>query len=209
MSEDRAAPTNQDMKGNRAIYPNEGSKLNTGNLLCRIAGCSAALAAIVSLCLAYIAWRGKHVEIIYLCLMFWTIVPPIWFWGEYFVVYRRFGDPTAFDSFKHGQQVSLAIWAALAFSLNGLAGAEHFKEKENPTPCCQSQQPNTPSSMPAEKDRSSATSTREASEGSFGTNKGNNPHPPVARTPLDCDSPTPEVTAAGHGTAQYSPRSPS
>lgn len=143
----------------KAIYQDKDSKLNHGKIICRIVGCLAAVAAIVSLWFTYKAWHSRHVENIYLCLVFWAIVPPIWFWGEYFEVYRRFGDSKAFDSFKHGQQVSLAIWAALAFSLNGLAGAERFKEEEKPKPCCQSQQPSTSPNMAAPKTCASGSST--------------------------------------------------
>lgn len=114
----------------RVIY--SGSKGNPGYWICFSAGSIAAAIGIITLCFAYDAWKSRQVEMLYFFLMFWIIVPPIWFWVEYFMVYRKYGDSAAFESFKHGQQLSLAIWAAFAFSLNGLAGAERFKEKNDP-----------------------------------------------------------------------------
>ncbi|MCB1716505.1 MAG: hypothetical protein KDK04_10245 [Candidatus Competibacteraceae bacterium] len=46
-------------------------------------------------------------------IAFWTLGPPIWFWFEYFLLYKHFGDPTKLEEFKHGQQVSASIWAGV------------------------------------------------------------------------------------------------
>lgn len=49
---------------------------------------------------------------------FWTLAPPIWFWFEYFYLFKRFGHPEMLESFKHGQHVSTSIWAGvIAFML--------------------------------------------------------------------------------------------
>ena len=44
---------------------------------------------------------------------FWTLGPPIWFWFEYFWLFKSFGDPARLEEFKHGQQVSASIWAGV------------------------------------------------------------------------------------------------
>jgi len=45
----------------------------------------------------------------------WTIIPPVWFFVEYFYIYKRCEphDTHKFDQFKHGQQLAAAIWAGL------------------------------------------------------------------------------------------------
>jgi hypothetical protein len=120
--------------GDHVIY--HGAKGKRGYLICSAAGTLAAILAFCSLHFAYAGWKCRQVELIYPWLTFWVIVTPVWFWFEYFVIFRKYGDSTAFDSFKHGQQLSLAIWAALVFFLNGLVSAEHFKEApQSPTSC--------------------------------------------------------------------------
>ena len=44
---------------------------------------------------------------------FWTLGPPIWFWFEYFWLFKTFGNPDKLEEFKHGQQVSASIWAGV------------------------------------------------------------------------------------------------
>lgn len=61
---------------------------------------------------------------------FWAVSAPAWFWYEYFFLYRKDGEKGSFDLYKHGQQVSIAIWAGLAVSLGALANSDLFKEKE-------------------------------------------------------------------------------
>src|SRR4051812_8162917 len=43
----------------------------------------------------------------------WTILPPVWFWFEFFFIYQNYGLKEGFEAFKHGQQVAVAIWAGL------------------------------------------------------------------------------------------------
>ena len=44
----------------------------------------------------------------------WTLLPPIWFWLEYFVI-RPPTDPesASFDRYKYGQELSRNVWAAV------------------------------------------------------------------------------------------------
>jgi hypothetical protein len=57
-------------------------------------------------------------------LLFWVLVPPCWFWFEYFFLYRYDketlpnGDKKPdWDNFKYGQEVSSKVWLALVTAL--------------------------------------------------------------------------------------------
>jgi hypothetical protein len=47
----------------------------------------------------------------------WGIGGPMWFFFEYFFIYRKSGAPNSWELFKHGQQLSGAVWVALTASL--------------------------------------------------------------------------------------------
>jgi hypothetical protein len=59
-------------------------------------------------------------------LVTWILAPPIWFWYEYFFLYRpliRHPDERfkmTFEEYKHGVDVSSKIWLALVTALLGL-----------------------------------------------------------------------------------------
>ena len=40
----------------------------------------------------------------------WTIGPPIWFFVEYTFLYCKDDTDTAFEQFKHQQQLAAAVW---------------------------------------------------------------------------------------------------
>lgn len=87
---------------------------------------------LVTLFYVFLAWEAPEDFImeIYLLAAIWAVGPPIWFWYEYFFVYRNHGEPDTFELFKHGQQVSLAIWAGVALALAAFASSDHFQEQE-------------------------------------------------------------------------------
>jgi len=127
----------------RVIYPPIESRTKKGKPgqwnpahgILTVAASVAVIAAAASVGLAIWGWCSVNVNLIYLVLPFWIVGPPIWFWFDYFKVYRRYGDPEAFDSYKHGQQISIAIWAAFALLFAALASADHFKTKPSQL-CC-------------------------------------------------------------------------
>lgn len=45
-------------------------------------------------------------------LAFWIVVPPVWFWFEYFYLYKGSSNDDL-EKFKHGQDQSSKIWLAL------------------------------------------------------------------------------------------------
>ena len=51
----------------------------------------------------------------------WIVLPPVWFWAEYFLVYRSGHYPgESLDEFKYGQDQAARIWLALITALLGL-----------------------------------------------------------------------------------------
>jgi len=55
----------------------------------------------------------------------WAILPPVWFWYEFYGLHRfsdfKEGNParTNFEKFKHGQQLSAAVWLGVLTVLAG------------------------------------------------------------------------------------------
>jgi len=58
----------------------------------------------------------------------WSIIPPIWFWYEFFHLYREYGEDETFEYFKYAQQLSIAIWVGILASLSFLLSSNYFKE---------------------------------------------------------------------------------
>ena len=46
---------------------------------------------------------------------FWAVVPPIWFWYEYYWIYLRLDENQqgSFEGLRYGQQLATAIWASM------------------------------------------------------------------------------------------------
>ncbi|MCE9611365.1 MAG: hypothetical protein K8R23_14310 [Chthoniobacter sp.] len=44
-------------------------------------------------------------------LAIWLVGPPVWFWFEYFWVFKDYGDFAQFEHFKYGQEQAAKIWA--------------------------------------------------------------------------------------------------
>jgi len=80
-----------------------------------------------------LAWHGwdkpilkgqswPHVKVAQVFMLIaWTVVPPIWFWYEYWFIYLKgyHSDETVpenFELFKYGQDVSAKIWLAIVSS---------------------------------------------------------------------------------------------
>jgi hypothetical protein len=49
-------------------------------------------------------------------LLGWTVIPPCWFWIEYFGIYTE-KKPGDFDRFKYGQDISSKVWLAVSTAL--------------------------------------------------------------------------------------------
>ena len=64
----------------------------------------------------------------------WVIVPPIWFWYEYFFLYSNATTKPGLDEFKHGQDQSSKIWLALVTLLLGLYFGKDLSRDSSPPP---------------------------------------------------------------------------
>jgi len=82
----------------------------------------------------YVAWNKDftcgqltHDDLGKLIVGFWAVVPPIFFWFDWVVLYNRI-DPAARDTAKHTHDLSRNIWLGLvgilffAFFGKGLGG---------------------------------------------------------------------------------------
>jgi hypothetical protein len=59
-------------------------------------------------------------------LILWTILPPLWFWGEYWLLWRHDACallPQALEKFKHAQELGRNVWIAFV----ALLAAFYFK----------------------------------------------------------------------------------
>jgi cytochrome bd-type quinol oxidase subunit 2 len=54
----------------------------------------------------------------------WILLPPVWFWFEYFFLYKELSDEekktVSLEAYKQGADVSSKIWLALVTVLYGL-----------------------------------------------------------------------------------------
>jgi hypothetical protein len=90
-------------------------------------GFASAIVLLASLVLGcWGVWEGfdphKCIKVAQaIVLGLWILLPPIWFWFEYFFLYK---DKTAsgveLEAFRHGQDQSAKIWLALVTILAGL-----------------------------------------------------------------------------------------
>jgi hypothetical protein len=48
-------------------------------------------------------------------LLFWTVVPPVWFWAEFHFIWKTAptSGSTSLEVFRYGQEVSRNIWIAM------------------------------------------------------------------------------------------------
>lgn len=114
----------------------------------KTAGWIAGSAAVITFfALLPLAWFSKCQPLMYALAISWAVIPPAWFWYEFFFIYRKegWGNPRAFEAYKHGQQVSAAIWLAIAATLGAIASSDHFKETKagavQPQPAAGQQHP--------------------------------------------------------------------
>jgi hypothetical protein len=70
-------------------------------------------------------------------LCFWILVPPIWFWFEYYFLYTE--GKNGMEELKHGQDQSAKVWLALITVLFGLYfGKDLIRDSSPPSDTQQS-----------------------------------------------------------------------
>ena len=109
----------------------------TGRIIVAAVGMFSAIALACTLSAAIRAWEDgpSGLTTIYIFAAGWAVVPPIWFWIEFFWIYDAYGRPNSLERFRYGQQVSVAIWAGVTLSLAGLATSDHFKVAKDKCHC--------------------------------------------------------------------------
>jgi hypothetical protein len=99
-------------------------------------GWAASVLAVLTV--ASIAWKyqygpGKDKEnlkrLVLPWLAFWTVVPPMFFWFDYFVLWhiekeRGAGNFVDLSEFKHGQELSRNLWLAVVAVLAAIYSAK-------------------------------------------------------------------------------------
>src|SRR4051812_22458663 len=71
------------------------------------------LVMIITIVVVCDAMLTNRIVPLYITIGAWAIWPPIWFWLEYFFIYRVWGKPGSLELFKYGQDVAKAIWAGV------------------------------------------------------------------------------------------------
>jgi len=87
----------------------------------------AALGLVASIWYGYCRVDAKLTEICVrnvkgAILGIWVLLPPIWFWVEYFFIYKNLDSEVRpeLGQFKYGQQLSAKIWLAVVSLLTAL-----------------------------------------------------------------------------------------
>jgi len=64
-------------------------------------------------------WKAKWCRWLpKLILAGWLIGPPVWFWFDYFFIFKQYGDfKEHFEHFKYGQEVCAKVWAGVTVFL--------------------------------------------------------------------------------------------
>ena len=101
----------------------------------RIFGVLAALALIGSLWFAQYGWgekleAGNPIKVCQAAIVVaWLLGPPIYFWFEYFYLYKNStaANKPDLETFKYGQDVSSKIWIATTSALLALYFWKDFR----------------------------------------------------------------------------------
>lgn len=84
--------------------------MNNSNrqLMRRFVNALASIGAVVVSVIVF-CFAKNAVQAVQLLIIFWALVPPLWFMLEYHVLYKEESD-VSFDHFRHGQQLAGAVW---------------------------------------------------------------------------------------------------
>jgi hypothetical protein len=112
---------------------------NATPIAVQVAFVVSILLLIATFVVVYCSWGGQRSIVpLYTFIGFWAVGPPVWFWFEYFCVYRKHGDPDTLELFKYGQDVSKAIWAGVLAGLIAFAASDAVKPSTKGTIECPS-----------------------------------------------------------------------
>lgn len=83
--------------------------------------------------LLIIGFRSQ--TIIFILAALWAVGVPLWFFIDFYYVYRKHAADESWELFKHGQQVSFAIWAGVTATLFALAASDIAKPEKKEIEC--------------------------------------------------------------------------
>jgi hypothetical protein len=95
----------------------------------------AGIAGLTTMTATLFAWMQRYSDaqpLVALLAALWAIIPPIWFWYDYFVLFKPYAPATAHEYFRHGQQLSAAIWASITLTLAAMSSSDLFKVERHP-----------------------------------------------------------------------------
>ena len=104
----------------------------------RNAAITSGVAAVLSACLAcwVISKSCPHAYVILVGMaVAWALLPPVWFVCEFLFIFPSAGRREAWDAYKHGQQLAVAVWAAVTATLYALSESD-LVEKDNAKTTC-------------------------------------------------------------------------
>ncbi len=103
----------------------------------KVAWASVAAALITLVVTVSVLVTGsKHAQAtIYFLAALWAVGAPLWFFFEYYYIYRVAGAAGSWELFKHGQQVAIAIWAGVTAVLYAIGSSDLAKPPKTEQEC--------------------------------------------------------------------------
>ncbi|WP_322106022.1 hypothetical protein [Paraburkholderia sp. J41] len=82
---------------------------------------------IYTLLAAWFAPPCRPPVMLFILAVIWGVAPPLFWWFEWFFVFRYYRNADNLETFKYGAQLSLAIWAAVVVSIAAYSNSDYFK----------------------------------------------------------------------------------
>ena len=121
------------------IYPlNTSDEISKPERIVRRVAVFSVVALFITFLIVLNSWGSSETTFLHITIGVWAVAPPIWFWYEYFYIYRKYAKPGTLEVFKHGQDVSKAIWAGVLAGLLALAASDIVDFSKD----CESESPN-------------------------------------------------------------------
>lgn len=79
--------------------------------------------------------RNNAQAVLLMLAALWAVGAPLWFFVDYYYVYRKRAADDSWELFKHGQQVSIAIWAGFTAALYALGSSDLAKPPKFEAEC--------------------------------------------------------------------------
>ncbi|MEX3943318.1 EI24 domain-containing protein [Paraburkholderia sp. BR10937] len=87
----------------------------------------SVVALIYTLLAAWFAPPCRPPVGLFILAVFWGVVPPLFWWFQWFYVFPKYRNEHRLETFKYGAQSALAIWAAVVVALAAYSTSDFFK----------------------------------------------------------------------------------